>query len=44
MLCLRCVVLVYYGNLTVFSALDEARERGCEYQRINGMTDLKNAT
>jgi len=33
-----------YGNLTVFSALDEARERGDEYQRVNGMINLKKAT
>jgi hypothetical protein len=35
---------MYYGNLIVFSVFDEARERGCEYQRVNGMTDLKKAT
>jgi hypothetical protein len=44
MLFLHCVVLMYYGNLIVFSAFDEARERGCEYQRVNGMTDFKKAT
>jgi hypothetical protein len=32
---------MYYGNLTVFSALDEARERVCEYHRVNCMRDLK---
>jgi hypothetical protein len=44
MLRLHCVVLMYYGNLTVWSALEEARQRGYKYQRVNGMTDLKKAT
>jgi len=44
MLCLHFVMLMYYGNLTVFNALDKVRKRVYEYQGVNGMTNFKKAT